>query len=280
MKSLLTQRRASTGAVILLALTSMLPSGWSTSLWSRPHDFLRLVMLPLTRPLNDLGRWVRGPAQQGVDFGPTDQLQENYESDLAYVRQLEYQLDQKNQLIRQLQQTRDIRNDVLLEVADVAAWPNSSAAIQTLTISKGRSWGLRVGQIVVDGANLVGRVSEVGSNTATVQLITSAKTVLGVRIVPPVTGPAPREFFTPVKTNKSSEVFQVHVDRDDPVENDDLAYLWDQDWERGGGFIVGKVTVEPDSDDPLRKIVTVRPIRSLRYLRRVFVLVDAQEPQN
>ncbi|MGQ0830257.1 MAG: rod shape-determining protein MreC [Microthrixaceae bacterium] len=73
--------------------------------------------------------------------------------------------------------------DIPVVRARVVAGPASNFS-HTIEIDKGSEAGFKVGMPVVDGAGLVGRVVQVTSDRATVQLITDPEFAVGVRLLP------------------------------------------------------------------------------------------------
>ena len=77
--------------------------------------------------------------------------------------------------------------------------------------------------------------------------------------------------------NREGEFIAV-VSEDQPIQIGDLAHLEDRTWPREArAVVVGKVVeIAPDPNDPvLRQRVVIQPIRSLRHLSRLVVLVPS-----
>lgn len=73
--------------------------------------------------------------------------------------------------------------DIPTAAARVVAGPASNFT-HTIELDKGSGAGVKVGMPVVNGAGLVGKVVQVTSDRATVQLITDPDFAVGVRLVP------------------------------------------------------------------------------------------------
>ena len=286
-----THRRVLTGVVVLLVVMSQLPGPAARWMSNKPRHIVASLLNPVTQPLWQLSSSVRRPVDLDVDLPilkltpllPPDiaqQLRQTQLQDMQYMRQLEMELDEARRTIAQL---RQIKQHLKLEdarFADAAVTMASvDPTVSTLTINRGTRdhMGLRIGLVVAAGFDLVGRLSNVGPASSTARVITGPRTLLTVRIVAPVSGPPNRQVFpVQLQSDPATGLFYAQVDGDAPIQLEDIAHLDDRNWpSESRGLIVGKVIkVEPHPDDPvLRRRVIVQPIRSLRHLTRVLVLV-------
>lgn len=255
---------------VSLALLSQIPSSCVRSISDRPRDIVASLLNPLTHPLKRLADSVR----RRHDLEVEAPRHENREEALQYIRRLEAELDDAHETIAQLSQTRQILTFQSVKLTSASVTASSD---HTLTINKGRMAGLRDGLVATAWGNLVGRISHAGPVTATIQLITALKTLLTVRIVPPVPGEPPRDRLVQVQADHG--FFTAVVNENHPVEHGDLAHLEACNWcpPDARGFVVGKVVkIEPHPDDPmLRQRLVIQPIKSLRHLSAVAVLVPS-----
>ena len=291
-----THRRILAGVVVLLVVMSQLPGpvvGWMSN---KPRQFVASLLNPVTQPLWRMSSSVRRPPDLDVDL-PFSQLTPSLPPDQAdlvrqfrqtqlqymqYMRQLELELEDARRVIAQLSQIKQHLNleDSRIVVAAVTT-ASADPAGPTLTINRGtrNSMELRTGLVVTAGYDLVGRLSNVGPASSTVRPIT-ARTLLTVRMVPPVSGAPSRQVFpVQLQSNPTKGLFYAQVDGDAPVQSGDLAHLDDRTWpSTSRGLIVGKVIqVEPHPDDPvLRRRIIVQPTQSLRHLTQVQVLVPGR----
>jgi len=276
-KTFFNPRRALICVVLLLLGTSLLPSPWADVISSRPRHLVMAAIAPADHLLKPIADWMRRPANLQVDLGN----QEEYERAKQLIVELQYRLSQANQTVAQLSQIR--RELTLVGIglmpATVIAW-NGDRLHTTITLNQGSQHGLMIGQAVVRGFNLVGRIVNIGPVTSTVELITSPGSHLIVLIKPSSSGAEPREMIAQLSTAPGSDTFWAHTDADDPIRVGDLAHTYDDAWpSEARGFVVGKVTqIEKHPDDPiLRRRAIITPIRSLAHLNRVIVIVPMTE---
>lgn len=274
-KTIITPRRALIGLIAVLLVTSLLPASWSRWLSQTPRHLLAATLMPTDHLIKPLADKLRRPADLPVDLGN----QEEYEHAKQQIVELQYKLRQANERIAQLSQIRDKLKlvGVKLLSATVTSW-SADRLHPAVTINRGRRHGVDTGLIVTRGFTLVGRVTDAGTVTSTVSLITAPDTHLIVRIIPPIAGSAPRELMTQVRSVKGKDIFQAETDTDDPVQVGDLAHLADDAWpSESRGLVVGKVTqILKHPDDPiLRRQLVITPIRSLAHLSHVTVILPA-----
>jgi len=276
MRRYVTSKRALAGVMAILLLSVFLPAKAARLVWDPFRHGVQLVAFPIADPLHAVGIWARGSAPDDVPLGPELQRDANLRDALRYIRKLELELQQKQELLAQLNRSLAVRQDVQLVVGSATSWPRSSESLHLVSINIGRRQGLVEGQVVIDGdtTSLAGRLSDVGPNSATVRLITSAQTRLEVLIMPPDAGPATRQLQTVVNIDDAQSAFTARVTTDDVARIGDLVHLADPAWEAGNGYLVGVVSdVQPDPANALWRIVTVQPVRDMLQVRRLFVIV-------
>ncbi len=285
MPRFLTQRRALFLLIVLAIISAMLPpdAARAVSSWPRARlgDMVSFVAMPVHAVFSSLRR----PEPLGVERGPAGQLQQNYDALLRYNAWLAEELRRtRAELGLYRVASRQMRLEgIRLEQADVTAWAGNRSR-QTLTISAGSLKGIRPGLVVTDPSSftLVGRVTQVGSTSATVELVTSPGNRLEVRFLPSTPVALAREAILSIQADRKGTEFTAIAKADTPVAEGYLAHLVDTKsvWpQEARGFVVGKVTaVEPLSSDPLMyRTVTVTPIAPPATLSRVLVLVPADQ---
>ena len=287
------QRRIFLLVLAALVLASLLKPAGARMISGTPRHIVEKIVGIVSGPLKSLSDSVRRRPDQQLDRGNPALLAQNYDQ---LKRENDGLFQEKEALKRELDLLRRFRKlsgqeSIDLVRSDVTAW-RSDAQRQTLTINRGALQGLRPGLAVVDwyDFSLVGRLTDVGPGTATVELITSATTRVSVRFKP--FGGARLPFVPPVfqldpadRQGRFSKV--IKADNPDLVKPGYVAFLYlslnqdDSIWPReAAGFAVGKVTaVEPWAENPLlyRRVV-VEPIHSLAHLGQVMVLVPLTSP--
>lgn len=170
---------------ILLALITAVVSIFMGGIANPLANVVGIVSTPVRNGINAVVSWAE-------DRYSTAFEQEQRDAELEELRQkvaeLEKQLRQaeadreENERYKSLLGLRAGREEYELESATVTARGNSNWS-STLTISKGSSLGVEVNDCVVDQYwNLVGIVSEVGLNWATVTTVVDSGTELGGQI--------------------------------------------------------------------------------------------------
>ena len=287
---LVSQPRLLMLVAMMLFVGSFLPADTATSIASAPRHIVESVTGWMTRPLLDAATWARTSGQD-ADLPQREVLAENNEQLLQYNRKLEDQLRLLSQQMQDLTKMRQVPTIANSQAALIPAGVTAyfSGAAPGLTINIGDRHSTRVGQAVVAGTNLVGRVVAVGPNNATVGLISSPGTLLDVRVIPASVGAAPRETVLQIQPEEDGELFVAEGAHTDRIQVGDLAHLRLADnvlanefrWpDEAAGMVVGKVVkIEKHPDDPaLRTLVWIKPRLSLKRLTRVVVIAPATSP--
>lgn len=170
---------------ILLALITAVVSIFMGGIANPLANVVGIVSTPVRNGINAVVTWAEDRYSAAFE-------QEQRDAELEELRQrvaeLEKQLRQaetdreENERYKSLLGLRAGREEYDLESATVTARGNSNWS-STLTISKGSSLGVEVNDCVVDQYwNLVGIVTEVGLNWATVTTVVDSGTELGGQI--------------------------------------------------------------------------------------------------
>jgi rod shape-determining protein MreC len=171
-------------AVLVLAAATLITvdaRGGSSSVLQhirdRAHAALSSVQAGIHDGLRPVGDFLTG----AVNYGSLEADNSRLRAQLAAARAAQYQAaydqQQADQVLRlsHIPFASDYRT-VVAEVTDGA----SSNFEQTVTIGKGTSSGVSVGEPVVTAAGLAGQVSAATAGSATVTLITDPQLVVGV----------------------------------------------------------------------------------------------------
>lgn len=166
-------------------------------------------------------------------------------------------------------------------VPSVVAGPYQPAS-HSLKINMGRRRGVRDGLPVMDGPRLVGRIERTSAMNAWVRLITAPGTRLNAIItdaITPVSQLVVGQFVGCQLDAAGPDEFTALIDKKEPVREGQYLRLIDRDWpDAAQGLLLGRVEkIEDDPDEPLlRRRITVRTFKSLRYLDRVDLPVPIQ----
>jgi len=145
-------------------------------------NLMNIAATPLRGGIAAAADWVEGVYAYVFEYG---RLQEELDSLRSQVAELEEQVRQgqeasrENEHLRELLDLQQRRRDFTFEAAKVTARSTSNWE-SILTISKGSSHGVAVGNCVVTEAGvLVGVVSEVGHNWASVSTVINTDLEMG-----------------------------------------------------------------------------------------------------
>jgi rod shape-determining protein MreC len=266
--------------LMLLAVSSLLPARWSGYGAALGH-VTALMLAPLSVPLTAISR-LRGneaeaPPEAEHLLTRWEQAQQALQ-EISRLRVERNRLRLENRMLRnlkaQLGGEAEIYRFPAAGVIGVSADPYGA----TLRINRGSRSGLAIGQAVVEGADLVGRIAQTGTLTATVELITNRGLLLDA-VVTEMLSPLQPE----IDAQRICQFEAVDIDRlvgvvstDYEVSVGQYARLMDSDWPAGAqGMIIGQVTdVKPLPDQPyLRKQIIIQPRRALRHLGEVTIVV-------
>jgi len=276
---------------IVIALTivaSLLPAGgWWEDRTREMGELARVPVVPFSHGLSFIGGKLRTEASP-IDIRSREE--EDWER-LAEEREL---LERKflaerervRQLEEQLQQLQNLPPDTVRYASDQfiahVALRSSTGddGIVILKLPRGRATAVREGSIIVyAGVHLLGRIVEPSTkSTASVLPITNTATGF---LLARIFGDGEergveRASFEPIR---DGDAFVASVRSSLPVAPGDEARLVDESWPRTAQMmVIGEVIdVEPDDDEPLRNIVTIRPRYDLEQLAYVTVIEERQE---
>lgn len=268
------------GLLAGLLVTSLLPARWA--FYSRPLGNAALVLLYPAVWVNGIGSRLRGR--------PVNVLDGNIETLSNELLKMDGLLRQKDEEIRRLR----------LENAHLAglrrAFGESYQYIQTrvigsgmdpsaptLIIDTGSRHGLRLGMVVVDGPDLVGRIVQVQHNSAVVHPITAPNSSVKVALDSPAVDDDAQRILL-LQSGGQDLFISDKVDANLAVKVGDFARLADDNrfnpWPQVAQFmVVGEVTaVSPDPDNPLWQRVQVRPRKPLYHTSQLTVIAPADAP--
>lgn len=240
--------------------------------------FLRNAVGIILTPFRSVGATVTGWVEQmGDRFDSADALKEENQELRAQIAKLEEEIRQaekdsaENVRLRNLLNLRQQRRDFTFESARITEHSVSNWA-STLTLSKGTSHGIAIGDCVVsDEGYLVGIVAQVGLNWCTVTTILDTDCQLGAKV-----------FRTGEITVASGDLKLMDSNRLK------LSYLSDGGNLVGGDLIltsglgghyppdlvIGSVEEMKTDDNGLTKYAILAPKVRLDELEEVFVITD------
>lgn len=273
------------GMVIVL---SMFPASWLG--WTRDlSDLVRIPVIPMSHAGMMLTGWIR-PATAPSDL-PTDTKNRTQfaETERDLYRQLYHaqmlRSTELADLLRELQSLpetalRNPKPPVALPIDLTGNRPSDPTSIVELKLSSEYVDRIRIGDIVIVGSDIVGRVIRVGLTRVEVRPSTHKDVgLIRAAIVPahPRNENGPTLKAEVLIRSAGSGGLYAEVPTDSGVVVGDLVVLDDPSWaEVGSGLVLGVVTsTAPMDAAPLRHAVTIAPRWQIRDLVRVVVLGSA-----
>jgi rod shape-determining protein MreC len=154
-------------------------TGVTNDVRAKFHD----AFAPLERATHSVLRPIGDFFTGALDYGSLRQENQRLRDQLAGLESQSIQTRAEQSAAQQLFALQKLPFVGSIPSVSVAVIDNGSSNFEnTLTVNKGTSSGLAVGQPVVAGGGLVGRVEQVGTRTATVLLLTDPTFAVGVRL--------------------------------------------------------------------------------------------------
>ncbi|MFI4898306.1 MAG: rod shape-determining protein MreC [Phycisphaerales bacterium JB059] len=273
-------RFAFPGLVCLLLLLSVLPTrflGWSN--WF--GDVGVAVISPIAHPVTELSLWLSpGRTDASLDNDSRRALIEEAELWERKYLMARLQVDELREQVARLSGARSINPSVPVRpvTAPVIGVSSDPSATSSLRVRAGLSEGLSRGDVVTDGVvQLLGRVDLVQNNYAEVRPITS-------RAMPPIKALLMLDrasdrtlacLLRPAGDGTLRGDVEDPGDGPSPIDVGVAVRLRDEQWpESAQMLMIGRVVrVDRSPDQPLRKVVIVRPERDLRHATEVVIRV-------
>lgn len=188
--------------------------------------------------------------------------------------QLRMQLQQQDEQVREAERLRAFldlkKSGVGKLVAARVIGRDPSRSIQTITIDKGQSAGIRRDTSVITPLGVVGRVISVGSSSAVVQLITDAQSETAAML---------RETRLQVlfKGTGGRDLELDYIDDDSAIKQGDEVITSGLDQIHPKGLPLAIVT-SVGAKGELFKLILARPFVDMSRLEEVLVVTELAEP--
>jgi rod shape-determining protein MreC len=261
-------------AAILLAAVTVLASFFLNGMANPLAGLVGVVTTPVRSGLNAVANWM----EDRYDYAfKHDELVEQNRQLLKKVAEMEEEIRQaqaandENERLRNLMGLAQKRRDFVLESATITAIGPSNWE-STVTISKGESAGIAPQQCVVDEfGNLVGIVTTVGPNWATVTTLVDTGTEMGGLIGRTDTAAILEGDFDLMGKGKLK--LSYVPESSELILGDEILTSG-----RGGvypsGLVVGSVAQVQTDPSGLGRYAIVQPAVDLMGLRQVFVIKE------
>ncbi|MDP6601509.1 MAG: hypothetical protein QGH76_04355 [Phycisphaerales bacterium] len=280
-------RQRSTFAIALVALTlaiAMLPT--SMLRWTRDlSDLLRIPVTPLSHVGTRLTSWIRtADAEEEVPGDPQQRAEHARAERDAFRRLYDEQRLRADEFASRLQELEDLpegayrspRPPLTITVDTTGLNPGEVSSLVELKRGGEAADRVQVGDVVVSGSDVVGRVSRVGPFRLDMMPVTNNATGLVWAAIRPAdaTSATGRTSIAIQVLGDSRGVMRAHVDGREEVAVGDLVVLNDPSWpESGRGLVLGTIdSMAPLDEAPLRSELIIIPRRRARDHAFVVVL--------
>ena len=258
---------------VLLALITLVTSVLLGGTANPIANAVGFVTTPVRNGINAFVGWVEGVYDYAFQY---DQLVEENEQLKIQIAEMEEKVRQaeadsrENERLRSLLGLREQRRDLTLESATVTA-VESTNWYSTFTISKGENMGIAADDCVIDQyGNLVGVVTTVGLNWATVTTIIDTDTEMGGILARTDTAAILEGDFALMGGKLKLSYLPENADL---VSGDEVLTSG-----RGGvypaGLLVGTVDTVHTDDSGMTRYAVITPTADLTDLQQVFVITD------
>lgn len=286
-RSLINSSRALPVTLVFTALVAFLP-GWALR-WTRfPAEVMRLVLGPFTNMGNLVAETIRPPRSLSASGFPADETTiERLHVQLNEFERL-YLAEQSKveDLQRQLEQLQKLPPELL----DVPIQPrvagvvlrSPTSTLGLVVLNRGANHGVKPGTVAVyDGVHLLGRVTDdVSAMQCSLLPLTNKSTGYLVARVMPMDrsdvriADAPEILLEP----DGSDAFTAQIDKNTLIEVGSTVRLRDTKWPATAqAMVIGLVeSITPNELEPLRNIVTVRPVWQPSQVTRMLLKIELE----
>ena len=258
-----------TVVAVVLSLLSFFSS--NTNVLS---NIVQTVSSPFRSAATAVTGWVEGIHSYLTEF---DALQEENAALKIQIAEMEEQLRQaerdseENATLRRLLDLREQRRELNMESARIIQEDTSNWA-STLTLNIGDSFGVSVGDCVItETGDLVGVISETGSNWSTCTTIIDTDTSIGAQIFRTGDIGVARGDFSLMGQNRLQ---LAYLDADASPQVGDLVVTSGLGGYYPSQLVIGTVDEVMTDDDGLAQYAVLMPAVDLSALSQVFVITD------
>ena len=261
----------SVATVVAVALSLLSFFSSNTNLLS---NIVQTVSSPFRSAATAVTGWVEGIHSYLTEF---DALQEENAALKIQIAEMEEQLRQaerdseENATLRRLLDLREQRRELNMESARIIQEDTSNWA-STLTLNIGDSFGVSVGDCVItETGDLVGVISETGSNWSTCTTIIDTDTSIGAQIFRTGDIGVARGDFSLMGQNRLQ---LAYLDADASPQVGDLVVTSGLGGYYPSQLVIGTVDEVMTDDDGLAQYAVLMPAVDLSALSQVFVITD------
>ncbi|MBQ6466273.1 MAG: rod shape-determining protein MreC [Oscillospiraceae bacterium] len=171
-------------AVLVLAVALLIALGAATrgGRISVAHNAAGVLISPVQKVVSSAVNWFETIYNRLYDYDNIRAENESLRAQLADAQKAArdgIEASEENERLRELLNLRDKHSDYVFESAKVVLWSSSNWA-HSFTISKGTSSGIEQGDpVVTEYGAVVGQITEIGENWATVSTVIDVDMSLG-----------------------------------------------------------------------------------------------------
>lgn len=175
----------------------------------------------------------------------------------------------ENERLRSLENLTDKHTDYQLEIANVVSWGGSGYG-STMTISQGSSVGLDTGMCVItETGQVIGIITEVGTNWATVTTILDTTSEIGAYIFGSGYSCIAQGDFTLMK---EGNLRASYLSSSATIRNSDQLLTSGDGDIYPPGLVIGTVTDVGDDETNVAKYAVITPTVEIDKVEQVFVI--------
>ena len=175
----------------------------------------------------------------------------------------------ENERLRSLENLTDKHTDYQLEIANVVSWGGSGYG-STMTISQGSSVGLNTGMCVItETGQVIGIITEVGTNWATVTTILDTTSEIGAYIFGSGYSCIAQGDFTLMK---EGNLRASYLSSSATIRNSDQLLTSGDGDIYPPGLVTGTVTDVGDDETNVAKYAVITPTVEIDKVEQVFVI--------
>jgi len=236
------------------------------------------VFVPMQTGINNIGQWVSDKVN---DFQTLSEVQaENEElkkqvddltSQLTISRLESYEVDNYREIL-ELDETYPSYEKIAASV--VAS--DSSNWFDVFTINRGSNSGIEVGMNVLAGSGLVGIVTDVSPNYATVRSIIDDSNNVSAMVTTTGDNFNVSGNLQQMRENQVIEFSELR-DSDDKVSVGDPVVTSSVSDQYQQGILIGYITSIEENSNGLTKSGTITPVVDFEHLQTVLVILEVKE---
>ena len=235
-----------------------------------PRDLIGFIATPFA----SFGTWVKNGTEDIINtFAEFSELQKENEELKKQVAKLETELadtytnEVEIERLKKLVNVIETSHDLQYVAADIVS-VSADGFGSTFSVNKGTLDGIKLNSVVVSCDGLVGKVTDIGFNWATVTAITDPSMSVGATVKrSEATGVTESD----VSLRAKGLLRLSYLTADASVIRGDIVFTSGLGGVFPAGILIGKITEVESEENGLSQNATIEPAASLDGLRRVYI---------